>query len=819
MFEDLVDSLKSIATRCSVARDASDSAAVPKDAHWITTEKGHHVLIRNKDGKPVAGNSHVLAAMTGKGDVRYSIPHIFTGSSASYEKPSLVHVGEGEGSQVYGWGLYGSDQRGVAEMYADNAVNYDAWKGGRKLDLVFPDNLLEAQTAKALIYFKGDVDAAIADFKRRNRGLAIVKELEEHGSEYKVTKNKHVYEQTFFTNRAPGDESHLLSWYDPVSKVNLERIVKALNADSSLNNEYSRTLLKKAKTAFLANLSNRIGEKGIEEATGSDVYKSLSELYKANRERSASEFLARAGIDGIKYPVDSYGSKTIKNGDEAGWNYVSFRDDNIRVDRKWVDGKEVATVGSMVKALKEWIPGMEVDEVDSSDAASGLGKADAPVRAQAAMAATGNLETDHGGVSGLRDRIVNTKGVRLDKSAITPEIDAAMKRWFASEKTKDARALAHVILDTMPWHDRVISVPGVGRIEITAPGIQDILTHTKPGTDASVRAVLQAINAKDILTNGTVFYRETKSGRKIANIICNTAGDGNGFSVISLKQGRPEEEDYRLHAATSVENNKASRTKESDPEGAGLNYTTGALSARIIAQGILENQWESEGDFKSWLKSVGGSSDAGLQPTKVIRNSEGKVAGFYNRKTGRVSLVKGVATPDTVAHEISWHATFHWAEKNHPELHKTLMRYAKEAPSGIEQSVRERYDGMNLSPEALLDEIGAERFTREDLSPILDGVAKKQAEGWFDKVEDAQDEARGAFVKAHTKGGTARRALPKEEIDRIAALPPKEAVAALVRAMLEGRSLSAKDAATDSANVPCGALLEALRRIADAASS
>lgn len=41
---------------------------------------------------------------------------------------------------------------------------------------------------------------------------------------------------------------------------------------------------------------------------------------------------------GVKYPVDSYG-KPIKDGDEVGWNYVSFRDDNIRVDHKWVDGQ------------------------------------------------------------------------------------------------------------------------------------------------------------------------------------------------------------------------------------------------------------------------------------------------------------------------------------------------------------------------------------------------------------------------------------------------------------------------------------------------
>ena len=64
--------------------------------------------------------------------------------------------------------------------------------------------------------------------------------------------------------------------------------------------------------------------------------------------KSTSEFLARAGIDGVKYPVDSYGKK-VKDGDKAGWNYVSFRDDNIRVDHKWTDGKIRFSIGGVLK--------------------------------------------------------------------------------------------------------------------------------------------------------------------------------------------------------------------------------------------------------------------------------------------------------------------------------------------------------------------------------------------------------------------------------------------------------------------------------------
>ena len=60
---------------------------------------------------------------------------VFTGTAADYanrsrqggkdDGPSLLKVGTGEGSQVYGWGLYGSTVRGVAEGYAKR----DAWTG------------------------------------------------------------------------------------------------------------------------------------------------------------------------------------------------------------------------------------------------------------------------------------------------------------------------------------------------------------------------------------------------------------------------------------------------------------------------------------------------------------------------------------------------------------------------------------------------------------------------------------------------------------------------------------------------------------------
>ena len=169
------------------------------------------------------------------------------------------------------------------------------------------------------------------------------------------------------------------------------------------------------------------------------------------------------------------------------------------------------------------------------------------------------------------------------------------------------------------------------------------------------------------------------------------------------------------------------------------------------------------------------------QGATEILSPDGKVAGWYDRRTGGVTLVDGLATAKTVAHEIGWHATFHWVEKNHPQLHAKLVEYAKTAPDGITKSVKERY-GRNLSEDELLDEIGAERFTREHLSALLEHAQRKVSEGWFDNVEGEQNKARRAFIEAH-KGDF----VSKSELDEVASLPPSQAVSKLVELMLNGR--------------------------------
>ncbi len=59
-----------------------------------------------------------------------------------------------------------------------------------------------------------------------------------------------------------------------------------------------------------------------------------------------------AGIDGVKYPVGTMHGMP-KGGEGLRFNYVSFRDDNVRVDHKWTDGRQRYSVSRNPDARRE----------------------------------------------------------------------------------------------------------------------------------------------------------------------------------------------------------------------------------------------------------------------------------------------------------------------------------------------------------------------------------------------------------------------------------------------------------------------------------
>lgn len=329
---------------------------------------------------------------------RFSVSPVWTGSAADYEQPSLNYVGTGEGQQVYGWGLYGSSARDVAEWYANN----DAYDKIRKNLVTYFINEKEIKNS-AQFYsdnLKGKVgfldyhfveamsialDAAYMGMNVGNKlkrgieratreygvnggftqALRYLLDLYEKG-EFRVQKNstdptgkRNLYKQTFW----PDKEENLLDWDEKIPEEQARQIFDALaemHGDKAIVSFINRERedwqtdenreVEDEPTEYPDDVAREYLEQFLDfyEASGEWVYKQLSDLLGSPK--AASEFLYRAGIDGITYIGESSDVR----------DYVAFSDQDIRVDEHIrysltdIDGNEAAR--SYIDIIKPYVP-------------------------------------------------------------------------------------------------------------------------------------------------------------------------------------------------------------------------------------------------------------------------------------------------------------------------------------------------------------------------------------------------------------------------------------------------------------------------------
>ncbi len=293
-----------------------------------------------------------------KDNFRFSVSPVYTGSAADYDKPSLQFIGTGEGAQVYGWGLYGSESRKVAEWYAEQDIgrkpfvlSIDGVKKERdefgQFESVLIDDLERLQIDEDIVFnftgatSKDYIDWAIeyneshmehyGEIKHLTPAVKslfeflqrYVKWLKENRDKIRIVPERNLYKQTFW----PGKSENLLDWNKSVPAEQLDLIAEALKIaeDNTDLNGIERTDTDKKggfeyeRKKFLTNLGfNKAA--GI---SGGQLYEQM--IYIFGSPKAASEFLYRAGIDGITYIGDSSGVR----------NYVAFSDEDIRIDEHY----------------------------------------------------------------------------------------------------------------------------------------------------------------------------------------------------------------------------------------------------------------------------------------------------------------------------------------------------------------------------------------------------------------------------------------------------------------------------------------------------
>ena len=296
-------------------------------------------------------------------NIRFSVAPVWTGSAASYDAPSLQYIGTGEGAQVYGWGLYGSSSRNVGEWYARQDVKRKNRErillDGKEPDLESMDKL-ERNVLLDVLGRKGSISGTLEYYrldlkKPRNPHFyddsaeirSQMQWLEENQSRIQyipenenVSGRRNLYRQTFW----PGKEENLLDWDKPVPENQRRKIEEQLktaglfvDGDPDKASEEYRALKTRKndgepvseeelsaayeKAAHLHAQRNVIGTTiNGDIPSGSMVYENLEDILGGPK--AVSEFLYRAGIDGVTFVGGSSGVR----------NYVAFSDNDIRVD-------------------------------------------------------------------------------------------------------------------------------------------------------------------------------------------------------------------------------------------------------------------------------------------------------------------------------------------------------------------------------------------------------------------------------------------------------------------------------------------------------
>lgn len=225
------------------------------------------------------------------------------GSPHDHDKFDASKIGTGEGAQAYGWGLYFTDTREVAEYYRGQLTG--AFKTGNE----------ELDTQ--LIANGGNLDEAISELKERaskspesrrsiwTDALSVAEKIKRDGG-IQVTRGR-IYE----VELAPEPDEYLL-WDKPLSQQS-EKVRKALfeiRKSHPKDSVFSQSL------------------QPFENSAGDSLYRALSR--DSRNAAEASKIMHSAGIRGIKY-LDGSSRRT----GEGSYNYVIFDDKDVEITAKF----------------------------------------------------------------------------------------------------------------------------------------------------------------------------------------------------------------------------------------------------------------------------------------------------------------------------------------------------------------------------------------------------------------------------------------------------------------------------------------------------
>lgn len=292
-------------------------SGVSDDYKMPFSENLSHTIIGN--GIPTQLTEHVIAPLLTGSDPKFSI-RTYHGTGASFDKFDFSHMGEGEGSQAFGWGGYVTNSKEIAEDYTRRAkIRKD--NGG--FEFVTDMSANNKDMVRQYIYKHKDVDKGL-DAMRKDLSSAIemfpddedLKEL----SNILAKKNEEIAVPDniayLYDVDIPDDNGDYLDWDAPLTDKQKNTIIKAL---------------RRLKIDF-ADFEKR--GFSFDGSFGGNAYdflmyalRSTKKWEDVNASRAVSKFLSSIGFKGIKYKAG-----TIFGGAKEGdYNYVIFDENNANI--------------------------------------------------------------------------------------------------------------------------------------------------------------------------------------------------------------------------------------------------------------------------------------------------------------------------------------------------------------------------------------------------------------------------------------------------------------------------------------------------------
>ena len=292
-------------------------SGVSDDYKMPFSENLSHTIIGN--GIPTQLTEHVIAPLLTGSDPKFSI-RTYHGTGANFDKFDFSHMGEGEGSQAFGWGGYVTNSKDIAEDYTRRAkIRKD--NGGFEFVTDLSDS--NKDMVRHYIYKYKDVDKGL-DTMRKDLSSALemfpdddnLKEL----SDILAKKNEEIAVPDniayLYDVDIPDDNGDYLDWDAPLTDKQKNTIIKELRR---LKIDFAD--FKKRGFSF-------------DGSFGGNAYDFLMYALRRTKKwkdvdasRAVSKFLSSIGFTGIKYKAGNIfgGAK------EGDYNYVIFDENNANI--------------------------------------------------------------------------------------------------------------------------------------------------------------------------------------------------------------------------------------------------------------------------------------------------------------------------------------------------------------------------------------------------------------------------------------------------------------------------------------------------------